>query len=163
MSKKIKKDSEECLPFIRNDLFIIPSSGLEKPFLLGSKCSKCGRVFFPKRSVCPDCLEEGTMGNLRLSNKGKLHVGVIAHAAPVGFKHPYVVGYVDLPEGVRIFSQIKDAKICEDFLQPGTEMLIPGIEMELIVEKIREDDEGNDVIGYKFAPIKKVLKCNKEV
>lgn len=152
-------DSEQRgLPFIREDLFVQPSSASEKPYLLGCKCSKCERVFFPKRSVCPDCLEENTIKEIRLSRRGKLHTGTIAHAAPLGFSPPYAVGYVDLPEGVRIFTQIKDVEICKDFLKPGSEMLVPGTDMELVIERLREDDEGRDVIGYKFTPVKEVDK-----
>lgn len=153
--EKKGKDSQERLPFIRNDLFVVPSSHSEKPYLLGSKCTKCGRVFFPRRTICSDCLIEVALEDLPVGRRGKLHVGSIAHTAPIGFKPPYVVGYIDLPEGLRIFSEIKDFQICQDFLIPGTEMLIPGTEMELIIEKIREDEEGNEVIGYKFMPIRK--------
>ena len=155
MTKERSKTSEEHMPFIRNDLFVVPHDGSGEPFLLGSKCTRCGRAFFPRKTVCPDCLIEGTMQDLPLSTRGKLYTGTIAHTAPLGFKPPYVVGYTDLPEGVRVFSEIKDFQICQDYLVPGTEMLAPGTEMELVIEKIREDDEGNDVIGYKFMPVKK--------
>lgn len=153
-----KENSERRLPFIREDLFLLPSSASEMPHLLGSKCSRCNRVFFPKRTVCSDCLEKNTMVEVKLSRRGKLHSGTIAHVAPTGFSPPYVVGYVDLPEGVRVFTEIKDAQICRGFLKSGTEMLVSGIDMELVIEKIREDDEGNDVIGYKFRPVKEVTE-----
>jgi len=30
-----------------------------------------------------------------------------------------------------------------------------GDEMELVIEKITQDDEGNDIIGYKFKPVER--------
>ena len=95
------------------------------------------------------------MEELPLSRRGKISAGVIAHVAPVGFKPPYAMAYVDLPEGVRLFSQLTDVELCNEFVVPGTELLQPGTEVELVIEKIREDDAGNDVIGYKFKLVKK--------
>ena len=144
--------AEKRLPFIRDDLFRIPSSG--EPYLIGSRCTSCGRVFFPRRTICCDCLLEGTMEEMPLSRRGKVYFGVIAHTAPLGFEAPYVVGYIDLPEGVRLFSQLVDGELYKDLVLPGTEILRPGTEVELVIEKIREDDTGSDVIGYKFKPVK---------
>ena len=142
--------AEEKLPFIRNDLFKVPDSPNEKPYLVGSKCNSCERIFFPRRSICPDCRKENTMGDLPLSRKGIVRTGVIAHTAPLGFKPPYAMAWIDLPEGVRIFSPVVDDELLRQFLIPGTDSLQSGFNVELVIEKVREDDDGNDVIGYKF-------------
>lgn len=85
------------------------------------------------------------MEEVHLSQRGKLHSYYISQIAPPGFKPPYAMGYVDLPEGVRLFSIFSLDKVSEHFLQVG-------MEVELVLEKIREDEEGNELIGYKFKP-----------
>lgn len=140
------KIEEQRLPFIRDDLFSVPSEAGQKPHLIGSKCKTCGRFFFPKRIVCYYC-KEASLEQVFLSRRGKLEAGTVSHIAPVGFKAPYVVGYVILPEGVRFFTQL----IVEGVpVEKAQEELKPGRGVELVVEKIREDDRGNDVLGFKF-------------
>jgi uncharacterized OB-fold protein len=126
---------------VRKGLFDWPS---EKPSLIGQRCKKCGNVFFPRRFICPSCFEEGTLEETHLSRTGKLYTFCILEKGPLGFEAPYALGYVDLPEGLRIYSMLKEGSI---------DRLKIGMEMELVVEKIREDSEGNAIIGYKFKPV----------
>jgi uncharacterized OB-fold protein len=56
---------------------------------------------------------------------------------------PYVIGYVDLPEGIRIFAPLKQRE--------GRTFKV-GMDMELVVEKLWSEDE-NEVIGPKFQPV----------
>jgi uncharacterized OB-fold protein len=57
---------------------------------------------------------------------------------------PYAIGYVDLPEGVRVFS------ILEDW---DRKSLRVGMDMELTLGKFKEDKEGNEIVTYKFRPV----------
>jgi uncharacterized OB-fold protein len=57
---------------------------------------------------------------------------------------PYAFGYVELPEGVRIESLFTGC----DF-----ENLEIGLCVELVLEKISEDEQGNDVVCHKFRPL----------
>lgn len=111
-----------------------------RPYLIGSQCKKCGYVAFPKRMVCPACVTNGSMEDIELSRRGKIETFSILHVAPPGFPVPYAVGYVSLPEGPRIFSILSYS---------GEEINI-GDPAELKVGKIREDELGNEVIGYQF-------------
>ena len=113
-----------------------------KPYLIGSQCQNCGYVAFPQRVVCPACVMKDSMKEIELSPSGKIDTFSVLHVAAPGFAVPYVVGYVSLPEGPRIFSMIRYA---------GESMEI-GDEVELFVGKIREDELGNEVIGYQFKP-----------
>ena len=36
---------------------------------------------------------------------------------------------------------------------PVEDCLHIGMEVELVIDKIREDEQGNEVIGYKFRPV----------
>ena len=98
--------------------------------------------------VCPACMLDDTMREIPLSRIGKINSFTVAHVAPPGFKAPYLIAYVDLPEVSRVFGLVTG---CE----PSEESLQIGMEVEVVVDKIREDEKGNDLIGYKFSPVKK--------
>ena len=125
-------------PFIK-----LPDSPSATTHLIGSKCSSCNEVFFPKRAICPNCLKEDDLEDVSLSNKGKLYTYCVVKAAPLGFEAPYVIGYVDLPEGLRIFSPLAE---CNE------ENLKIDMDLEVVVDKIREDEAGQAVYGYRFKP-----------
>lgn len=126
-------------------LFHRPSGPGDRAYLIGSKCSACGYVAFPRRVVCPACVRENTMQDLPLSTRGRVFSFTVARVAPPGFTAPYLQSWIDLPEGPRIFSLISG-------VEPTDDALVEGQEVELVLEKIRTDEEGNDVIGYKFGP-----------
>jgi uncharacterized OB-fold protein len=111
-----------------------------RPYLIGSKCNQCGYIAFPKKMVCPACMTNGSMQDMGLSRTGKIETFSTLHVAPPGFPIPYTVGYVVLPEGPRIFSILTDSG----------EAINIGDDAELVVGKIREDEMGNEVIGYQF-------------
>ncbi|MFH1626058.1 MAG: Zn-ribbon domain-containing OB-fold protein [Pseudomonadota bacterium] len=125
-------------------LIQLPESPSGKPHLIGSKCNSCGEYFFPKRVICPNCLKDENPDDVLLGNRGKLYSYCIVKAAPLGFEAPYAIGYVDLPEGLRIFSPLAEH---------DKEGFKVGMDLELVVDKIREDETGQAVYGYKFRPV----------
>jgi uncharacterized OB-fold protein len=132
---------------IEEGLFYQPTSSQEKPYLIGSKCNRCGNVTFPKMQVCPRCAMKGTMMEVHLNGRGKLDTFSIVNAALPGFKAPSIQAYVKLEEGPRIWSLITG-------VEPDEKALKIGMDVELIVEKVREDAQGNEVISYQFRPVK---------
>ena len=88
------------------------------------------------------------MKEVALSTRGKLRDYCISQIAPPGFKPPYALGYVDLPEGVRLFSLLSLESFSEENLKLD-------MDVELVIEKMKEDEMGNDLISYKFKPVKK--------
>jgi len=80
-----------------------------------------------------------------LSRKGKLHTFSRSHMGPAGIRTPFTIGFIDLPEGIKLFSLLTD---CD----PWDKVLGVGMEMEMVIETIREDEEGNEIVGYKFRP-----------
>ena len=129
---------------LRPDLFAIPPAEGEIPTLLISHCTACDRRFFPRRAECPACgpdsLEETISGN-----RGTVYASTIVRVpSPAGLKPPYAYGYVDLlPEGPRVFALFTGAE---------AEAFAPGSEVELVLEKIISNREGQSVIGHKFRP-----------
>jgi uncharacterized OB-fold protein len=115
--------------------------------LMGIRCEACKKVFFPKKEVCPECFD-GELREVPLSKKGTLHSYTLSVMGIPGMETPYVVGFIDLPEGIKLFSVIKD---CE----PWDKVLKIGMEMEMVIGKIRGDEFGNEIISYQFKPIHK--------
>ena len=90
--------------------------------LIGSKCGKCGEVYFPKRIICPSCRSDSVdkVEDTLPAEYGKLITWSEVNAAPSGFqsKTPYVVGLVEFDNGIRVEGlwecEIKDVKIGMD-------------------------------------------------
>jgi uncharacterized OB-fold protein len=130
---------------IEPGFFTVPDDPGEAPRLLGSRCRACGETFFPHREICARCLHHGTDPVL-LGPRGTLYTWTYVHfplfnsnRADVG---GYGVGQVDLPEGPRI-----QAVLCgeaEDFRI--------GMPMELELELLRENKQGQQVVIYRFRP-----------
>jgi len=141
-SKAVKKQ----IP-VAEGLFYQPRSHEEKPYLIGSKCTICGYTAFPGIAVCPRCARKDTMGEIHLSGKGKIDSFTIVWSPLPGFKAPSVQSYITLNEGITIWSLMTD---CE----PSEDALTIGMEVELVIGKVREDAEGNEIISYQFRPLK---------
>ena len=147
MEKKNEAKTEEIrrgIP-IEEGLFTEPASPDETPYLIGNRCRICGLTAFPKTPVCPKCMKKDTMEEARLRGKGKLDSFSIVHAALPGFRAPSIQAYIDLEDGPRIWSLITG---CD----PSEEALTPGMDMEMVIEKVREDEKGNALISYQFKP-----------
>jgi uncharacterized protein len=76
--------------------------------LRGSRCPGCGVVTYPVSEHCPRC--GAAAEPLELSDRGRLWTWTVQRHAPksppyvppaAGFA-PFAVGYVELPEGVRV-------------------------------------------------------------
>jgi uncharacterized OB-fold protein len=116
-------------------------------YLIGSKCSQCASVYFPRQTFCTACMAENTLADCALSKTGQLYAYTVVtreSIAPKGFEVPYVYGYVDLPEGVRVVSKIvgwDEATLTVD------------MPVELVVEKLRSHPDGTTVMAYRHRPI----------
>jgi uncharacterized protein len=127
---------------IAPDYFEVDDDGVR---LKGSKCSACAEVFYPRRIVCAKCLHEGCEDVL-LSTRGTLYTWTWVHV-PLFAKtdstvSAYGVGQVDLPEGPRI----------QAILQGEPSDFSIGMTLNLDVETLRQTDEGDDVVIYRFKP-----------
>lgn len=113
--------------------------------LKGGRCQGCGKISFPTKPVCPVCFDSKQQ-EVPINKRGKLHTFAMSHMGPSGMEKPYVIGFVDLPEGIKLFSLLTQ---CE----PWDEVLKVDMEMEMVIETIRRDEEGTEIIGYKFRPV----------
>jgi uncharacterized OB-fold protein len=111
-------------------------------FLVGSRCSNCGAHFFPIREACAGCLHD-SLETVRFSTAATLYTFSVVRQSTPQFEVPYALGYVDLPEGVRVLAQLT-GRDPEDYQI--------GMEMELVVEPFGTDEEGKEMAGYRFRP-----------
>lgn len=111
-----------------------------KVFLIGSRCPKCGKQTFPRRTVCDACGTSAGLESVRLPRTGTLYSYSEIHVAPKVFTTPYVIGYVDLPGDVRVFGQVEHTAAD----------LRPDEPVEVVLGVIRKLDNGQPVISYKF-------------
>ncbi len=76
------------------------------------KCQKCGSFRFPPGLVCPKCLSSDAVWE-KVSGKGEVYTFSLVRAPlqPSWQEHvPYVIGVVQLPEGVRMVTNIIGCK-----------------------------------------------------
>ena len=126
----------------REDLYLKGSLERDKPILLGSKCKNCGKIYFPKRGVCSECFSK-ELEDAPLSRKGKLFAYTVAYAGPISDKVPYAFGYVELPEGVKIFSLLTEN---------NPDKLEVDMEMDLTTGDIKDPVEEELKTVYMFKP-----------
>ena len=114
--------------------------------LLGSRCRSCGAVYHPRRHVCPRCGSRD-LEDVGLSKRGRLLAFTVVRRAPSDLDEykPYIVGLVELQDGVRVLSQIVDCDPSE---------LRPGMELEATLRRIRAHGPAGVIeYGYKFRPV----------
>jgi uncharacterized OB-fold protein len=123
---------------IREGLFSKETSGN----LLGAKCRTCSHILAPLTTVCCYCRGED-LERVELSPRGKLYSYTVVYQPHPKYKAPYAVGFIDLLDGVRVFSALK--------AKEGKQFQI-GMEMQLLVEKLYDENE-DEIVGPKFQPL----------
>jgi hypothetical protein len=144
----MEKSEKRQIPIV-SDVFTWPS---KEPSLIGSKCKACGCVSFPKSPVCgnADCTSKRDVEEVLLSRRGKLlSFTLVCYQPPppyVGPKPfvPFPLGEVAFPEGVAVIGQVVGCKY---------EELKTGMEAEVFVDKLYEDENGNEIMGWKFRTV----------
>ena len=119
-----------------------------KPRLVGSECKNCGELFFPKKEngTCANC-QSTDLKDVEFSTRGRVYSHTVVMQRPPMYYQgevPYALGFVELPEGIRIETLFTEC----DF-----DRLEIGLDVEMVLEKLHEDSEGREVITYKFRPV----------
>lgn len=94
---------------IRDGLFPWPADP-RRPRLYAGRCVGCGRLFFPVRAACGACGRVG-LDRVEVGPRGTLHTFTVCHSGAPGLEVPYAVGYVDLPEGLRVFAPLAGGEL----------------------------------------------------
>ncbi|MCW2755575.1 MAG: hypothetical protein JWQ32_2986 [Marmoricola sp.] len=119
----------------------------EAPALIGSRCTTCSTVFFPRtEGFCrnPTCDGE-EFSDTELSRRGRVWSYTDAQYQPpapyIPATDPYVpfaLAAVELPEGIVVLGQVADGFTVND--------IKVGDEMELVVETLFVDETGERTI-----------------
>jgi uncharacterized protein len=142
MSENTTGTEKKIIP-LQEGLVAQDSAG--KYHLLATRCPACKRTFFPQRKYCGKCGSEN-VEVINLSDRGKVHsfTMVDRKSAFTIIEPPYLEAEVEMPEGVSVFTIL-------DKCDPQT--ISFGTEVEVYVDKVKEDEQGNDIIAYKFKPV----------
>jgi len=130
-------------------LFVETSDG---PRLLGSKCATCDTPYFPKAAICnnPNC-NGSNLEDAQFGPRGTLWGYTVQYyPPPPPAKYdepyqPYAIGLVDMVEGLRVLTRISTH---------APEAVNVGADVELVIEKLYTDPQGNDVSTFKFREVR---------
>ncbi|MBZ9772384.1 Zn-ribbon domain-containing OB-fold protein [Mesorhizobium sp. CO1-1-8] len=75
-----------------------------------------------------------------LGRRGVVYTRTVIHAAAPGFEGPYVVGYVDVTEGIRVFAHLQTGEGAPDIGDPVILTLAP----------LRTDGAGRPAKGPRY-------------
>lgn len=110
--------------------------------LVGARCRACGAYYFPAPEVCARCQEQ-SLERVDLTGPGTVYTYTMVWQSTPQFQTPYVLVYVDFPEGVRVLGQLVG---CE----PSAVRV--GMPVEVVFEQVGKDPEGRPVVGWRFRP-----------
>ena len=117
----------------------------ERYRLEGSKCLNCGKVFYPKKTLCVCGSKD--FKDFVLSGKGKLLTFTEISSGSEVFSEttPFCVGIIELVEGPKITAQITDAELND---------LKIGMEMQAVFRKFYVSGKKGVIhYGLKFTPV----------
>lgn len=144
MAHEASKGNTQDITFFHPDLLEVPEDGL--PFLKGHRCKACGRLWFPKFIPCPDpdCWGE-EMEMVPLSRRGTIYSVTDVYVGQPAMRAymPLSMAYIDLPEKIRVFAQ----------LEGDIGSFQCGDEVELTTGAVRNNRQGQPIIGYKFKKV----------
>jgi uncharacterized OB-fold protein len=106
--------------------------------LVGRRCKKCGKRSFSRTQYCDACRGD-EFEAIDLGGSGKLYSFSEVHIAPPQFKTPYVIGYVDMADDIRVFGQVENCAADLKLDDP----------VEVVLGTVRLDN-GEPVQSYKF-------------
>jgi len=108
--------------------------------LEAARCTKCGKILYPPRLVCPQCGAR-TFETVVLPREGKVLTYTVVRVPPTGFSEqtPLPIALVELANGVRVMVQIADVA--------DPESLTIGMPVRLEFRRINSDGEAG-VIFY---------------
>jgi uncharacterized OB-fold protein len=108
---------------------------------MGNTCKDCGKTSFPASELCRSCSSDNVT-KVPLNTRGTLFSFSVTRV-PVGpYKPPIIGGYIDLPEGVRLFGQI----------HANVEDVKTGMTVKMETGIIWTEKDGTEVLGYYYVP-----------
>jgi len=97
---------------------------------------------FPRIAVCSKCMSESFVDE-PMPELGKLYSWTTVHVGPQRMHKPIVLGYVDLDNGVRVFSH----------LSANDRPLAISQSVRLSVAQVGTEDDGRPIETFVFVPV----------
>lgn len=138
--------AEKKFVLLQAGMHDMPESMSDKPRLYAQRCSNCSEAFSSlSRVYCANCGKE-TMQRMLLSTSGTIYTYTVVHQPLRGslMEPPYVIAQVRMPEGVSIQTIMTD-------IEPDRMKI--GMEVEICLKQVDENDEGEAVVNYFFRPV----------
>jgi uncharacterized OB-fold protein len=124
----------------------LPQTEGEAAHLIGSRCGHCGETYLGHRALCINCDGQGPMEELSLGQRGELFTFTVIYQSAPWVQTPYVAAVVKLPEGPVVRASLTG-------IEPDPVNLEVGMPLEMITETVRRDEDGNDVVAFKYKPV----------
>jgi hypothetical protein len=88
--------------------------GLKQGKVLATKCTECGKLYFPPNADCPDC-PDSNLEWVELSREAEIETFTHIVVRPTSFQQnkPYTVAIGKLKEGVRVLAWLTGFKLSE--------------------------------------------------
>ena len=133
------RPSTSIRPFLCGDALSVDASG--GATLIGGRCFDCGTEMFPRVPVCASCMSEN-IGAQAMPREGTLYAFSVVHVAAKKWRKPVRIGYVDLPNGTRVFTHLDGADLA---IGDGVEVDVGTV----------GDDEDGPIISFVFRKVKR--------
>lgn len=136
--------AKEWVP-VKPGLFEFVSDDRKSIQLVGSRCANCGEKHFPKMSICPKCTAR-ELETVPLIGTGVIRTFTVVRQTAPTWKGPvpYIIVIVKLDDGVEITTHLTG---CDP------EKVKIGSRVRAVAGKLRDDEEGRDVIAHMFEMI----------
>lgn len=115
-----------------------------RPQLIGSRCRETDQLFFPRETMNPVTMREGTLEDHPFDGAGSLVAWTVIGRGLPGFDSPYALGTIRFDAGPSFIGQLQDWQ---------GRALKAGQRVELVIGRIRVEKDGTEVFGPKFRPL----------
>lgn len=111
--------------------------GLENHRLLIQRCADCGALRHPPRPMCPSC-NSLAWDTVEASGRGTVHSFVMPQHPQYPFmEYPYIVALVDLEEGPRLVSNLREINPEDATIGMPVEVFYETFDGDLVLHQFR--------------------------
>lgn len=111
--------------------------GLRDHRLLIQRCVDCGTLRSPPRPMCPSC-NSLAWDTIEASGRGTVHSFVMPQHPPLPFmEYPYIVALIDLEEGLRLVSNLREIDPGEAGIGMAVEVFYEAFDGDLVLHQFR--------------------------
>lgn len=114
----------------------------ERYALTGSKCPKCGQIYYPKRRVCAECHSREIEETI-LARQGTIESLAIDYLPVMGNMEclPIIRAIIKLDNGPSVFADVVD---CSE------DQAAIGMRVEMVIRRVKRESNGNLQYAHKW-------------